>query len=286
MGQSPSPQADVTVVEGGPPAARRTLWGFRRRRLADLGTWPFRVGICAVLAVLSGLAALQQRGALDPPQWTVIALVGLAVLPWLVDLLIAVPPPWIFAPAVILPVTILHDPTGLDPLGFLVAILALDMGLQLGPARSAPIPLAGAGIVAWQVASVATGPTRSLVGLVGGIAAGWLIGLALHSQVQRVARLRRAQQAVAGAAAAAERARTHRDVDVLLRHRVDALAAELAAIRAQVDRDGDAGLAQRLTGAERQARDLLADLDAQVGAPAAASDGHHGQPRATRSRRR
>lgn len=246
-------------------AARlRSPWGFRRRRLADLGTWPFRVGICATLAVITGVASLEIREALSPPDWLVIGLVVLAVTPWLVDLMVAIPPPWVFAPAVIVPVAILHDPTRFDPLPFLLAILALDMGLQAGLLRSAPFVLAGASIVVWQVASVPDGPARSLSGLVGAITAGWLIGLALHSQVRRVARARQQQQAVVEQAAAAERAR--RETDEVLRQRLAAVRADLAAVRAQLERGEEAGLRERLETAQRRAERLLEDLDGRVDA--------------------
>ncbi len=227
------------------PARSARPWGFRRRRLADLGKFPFRSGICATLAVLTGLGSLQVRGALAPPDWLVIGLVALAVLPWLIDLAVAIPPPWVFAPTVIVPVAILHDPALIDPLPLLLAILALDMGLQVGLARSAPIVLAGAAIVTWQAVGAADGPGRSLPGMLGSIGGGWLVGLALHSQVQRVARLRQ----------------SHRDLDQLLRDRLEAVRAELAAVRAQLERGEEAGLRERLGTAEHHAAELLRDLD-------------------------
>ena len=227
------------------PARSTMPWGFRRRRLADLGRFPFRAGICATLAVLTGLTSLQVRGALDPPNWLVIGLVALAVLPWLIDLLVAIPPPWVFAPAVLVPVAILHDPALLDPLPLLLAILALDMGLQVGLVRSAPIVVASAGLVAWQAIGTPGGPGRSLPGVLGSIGGGWLVGLALHSQVRRVARLRR----------------SHRDLDELLRGRLETVRAELAAVRAQLERGEEAGLRERLGAVEHQAAELLRDLD-------------------------
>jgi hypothetical protein len=227
------------------PARSTMPWGFRRRRLADLGRFPFRSGICASLAVLTAVGSLQVRGALGPPEWLVIGLIALAVLPWLIDLLVAIPPPWAFAPTVLVPVAILYDPTLLDPLPLLLAILALDMGLQVGAARSAPIVLASAALVLWQAAGAPEGPGRSLPGVLGSIAGGWLVGLALHSQVRRVARLRR----------------SHRDLDELLRGRLEQVRAELAAVRAQLERGEEAGLRERLGAAEAQAAELLRDLD-------------------------
>jgi hypothetical protein len=220
-------------------------WGFRRRRLADLGRFPFRSGICASLAVLTAVGSLQVRGALDPPDWLVIGLIAFAVLPWLIDLLVAIPPPWAFAPTVLVPVAILYDPMLLDPLPFLLAILALDMGLQVGAARSAPIVLASAALVIWQAGGAPDGPGRALPGVLGSIAGGWLVGLALHSQVRRVARLRR----------------SHRDLDERLRGRLEQVRAELAAVRAQLERGEDADLHERLGAAEAQAAELLRDLD-------------------------
>jgi hypothetical protein len=227
------------------PASSTMPWGFRRRRLADLGRFPFRSGICATLAVLTGLGSLQVRDALAPPDWLVIGLVALAVLPWLVDLLVAIPPPWAFAPTVLVPVAILHDPALLDPLPFLLAILALDMGLQVGAARSAPIVVASVALVTWQAAGAAGGAGRSLPGVLGSIAGGWLVGLALHSQVRRVARLRR----------------SHRDLDELLRGRLEMVRAELAAVRSQLERGEAAGLQERLVVVEHQATALLHDLE-------------------------
>ena len=227
------------------PAPSTMPWGFRRRRLADLGRFPFRAGICATLAVLTGLGSLQVRGALGPPDWLVIGLVALAVLPWLVDLLVAIPPPWAFAPTVLVPVAILHDPGLLDPLPLLLAILALDMGLQVGAARSAPIVVASAALVIWQGAGAVGGPARSLPAVLGSIGGGWLVGLALHSQVRRVARLRR----------------SHRDLDTLLRDRLEMVRAELAAVRSQLERGEEAGLRERLVVVEHEATALLRDLD-------------------------
>lgn len=164
-------------------------WGGRRRGLRGLGRWPFRVGICAALAVLIGVAALAQRAALTPPRWGVIALVAIAVLPWLIDLVIAVPPPWAFAGAVVLPVAVLHDPGTTDPLPLLLALLALDLGLQVGLRHSALVLLPGVAVVVGP-ALAAVGPARGLVALTAAIGGGWLVGLALHSQVVRVERLR------------------------------------------------------------------------------------------------
>jgi hypothetical protein len=177
---------------GGRGRPRRTDVAFRDRRrrgLRDLGRWPFRVGICATLAVLTGLAAIAQREALAPPRWGVVVLVVVAVLPWLVDLLVAVPPPWAFAGAVVLPVALLHDPVGFDPLPLLLAILALDLGLQAGPRRSFVVLVPGL-VVALGPAMATVGLTRALVAVLAAVGGGWLVGLALHSQVDRVARLR------------------------------------------------------------------------------------------------
>jgi hypothetical protein len=244
------------------PARPVMPWGFRRRRLADLGRFPFRSGICATLAVLTGAGSLQVRGALGPPDWLVIVLVAIAVLPWLVDLLVAIPPPWAFAPTVLVPVAILHDPALLDPLPFLLAILALDMGLQVGAARSAPIVAASVGLVAWQAVGTPGGPGRSLPGVLGSIAGGWLVGLALHSQVRRVAWLRR----------------SHRDLHELLRSRLETVRAELAAVRSQLERGEEAGLRERLVVAEHQAAELLRDLDGRANGASPAPAGSDESP--------
>ena len=249
---------DQTRV-GDLPAQSTMPWGFRRRRLADLGRFPFRSGICASLATLTGLGSLQVRGALAPPDWLVIALVAVAVLPWLIDLLVAIPPPWVFAPTVLIPVAILYDPALLDPLPFLLAILALDMGLQVGLARSAPIVLAGAAVLIWQAAGAPEGPGRSLGGMLGSIAGGWLVGLALHSQVQRVAWLRR----------------SHRDRDAFLCDRLEAVRTELVAVRAQLERGEEAGLRERIVAAERHADELLRDLESRPSGDAPVRESAH-----------
>jgi hypothetical protein len=202
-----------SATSAGPPARAHDGPGRhgRRRRLRDLGRWPFRVGICAALAVLIGVAALGHRAALAPPRWGVIALVAVAVLPWLIDLVVAVPPPWAFAGAVVLPVAILHDPGTTDPLPLLLALLALDVGLQAGPRRSAVVLLPGVAVVVGP-ALAAAGPTRGLVALMAAVGGGWLVGLALHSQVARAERLRTRLRLVESELAAArdELARTHR----------------------------------------------------------------------------
>lgn len=187
----------------------------RRRGLRDLGRWPFRVGICASLAVLTALVALIQRDALVAPRWGMIVLLGIAVLPWLVDLLVAVPPPWAFAAAVVLPVAILYEPTGLDPLLLLLAILALDIGLQVGPRRSLVVLLPGLAVVVVP-ALTAVGLTRGVAVLLAAVAGGWLVGLVLHTQVVRAERLRARLQVLEQelADARAQLARTRASADV------------------------------------------------------------------------
>lgn len=246
------------------PAAAGSPWRFRRRRLSDLGTWPLRVGVCAAVAVLIGVMALQERGAFNPPvPWGLIVLVGVAVLPWLIDLLVAIVPPWVFAPVVVVPVALLHQPRMRDPLVFLLAVLALDMGLQLGAVRSAPFVLAGPGIITWQEVTVTGGVTRLVALLAVAVGAAWLVGLAMHSQVRRIAGLRRAQEHIAARAAEDGRARAYRDVDHLLRPRLEDHLADLASIRA--DAPADDHLDGRLEQAERRARELVDDLEARVG---------------------
>jgi hypothetical protein len=180
-------------------------WGWPppRRRLADLGRWPYRVGICAALAVAVGVFALMERGALAPPQWTIIVFVSVAVLPWLVDVLLVEVPPWIFAPVVLIPVAILHDPTTFDPLPLLIAVLALDMGLWLGLRRSTPVLAVCAGILALQLAAApSTNPAAWF--RLAPIGLAWLVGLAFHTQLQRMARLRASQRSTIAKVVAGE----------------------------------------------------------------------------------
>lgn len=183
-------------------------WGWppHRRRLRDLGRWPYRVGICAALATWVGVLSLVERDALSPPEWAVIALVSLAVLPWLVDLLVIEVPSWLFAPAVLVPVGLLYEPERFDPLPFLLAVLVLDMALWLGLRWSAVVLLASVVVVAWNVSGVSADVDAVAEPLVAmGVA--WLVGLALHSQVRRVARIRGQQQALIEQAVRDERER-------------------------------------------------------------------------------
>jgi hypothetical protein len=220
---------EATARSAGPRRVRD--WRLRRRTAADLGRWPFRVGICAALAVWAGLVTLLQRDALAPPRWLVVGLVVLAVLPWLVDLLLAEVPPLLFAPVVLVPVVLLYEPTrGFDAPWLLLAVLALDMGLWLGTARSVPVVLAAVAVVVWPVvrgADVAVVPARPLTAIAGA----WVVGLALHSQVRR-----------------AERLRGERDeVDARLRE----VLAGVAAARAALDRGEVTDAGKRLAGLER-----------------------------------
>lgn len=169
--------------------ADRASWWARRRGLRDLGRWPFRVGICAGAAVLVGLVALAQRDALTPPRWGVVVLVAIAVLPWLVDLLLASPPPWAFAAAVAVPVALLQEPGEPDALPLLLAILALDLGLQAGPLRSLLALLPAVAAVTGPEL-IAVGPTRWLAAIVVAVAGAWLVGLVLHTQQRHITQLR------------------------------------------------------------------------------------------------
>ena len=100
--------AEATSMRTGPGDLRG--WPPRRRRLSDLGRWPFTVGICSLLAAAAGVGTVLERGALSGPDWLVLVLVTVAVSPWLVDLLVVAVPAWVFAPVVIVPVAVLHDP--------------------------------------------------------------------------------------------------------------------------------------------------------------------------------
>ena len=181
------------MVEAKPRDASgmRRSWGWRvqRRRRADLGRWPFRVGICTVLALVVGVSALVERDAFSPVDRGMIALVALAVLPWLVDLLVLEVPPAVFAPVVIVPVAALHDATTFDPVPLILAVLVLDIGLWLGVRRSMPVVLASAAVVVWPVPAETDDPgwlARPLTAVV----LAWLVGVVLHSQLRRIARLR------------------------------------------------------------------------------------------------
>lgn len=201
----------------------------RRRDRSDLGRWPFRAGICATLATGAGVAALVRREVFAPPEWGVIALVALAVLPWIVDLLVVEVPPRIFAPVVIVPVAILYDPGQFDPLQLLLAVLALDMGLWLGPARSAPVVVASAVTVLGHATAASVDGPQAFTRPLAGIAGAWLIGLALHSQVVRVARLRSQQREGVDRAVSAERQHIARGV---YEHAIQQLEAVLAGVSA------------------------------------------------------
>jgi hypothetical protein len=239
-------------------------WRLRRRDRSDLGRWPFRAGICATLATAAGVAALLQRDAFDPPQWRVIGLVALAVLPWIIDLLLVEVPPWVFAPAVIVPVAILHDATQFDPLQLLLAVLALDMGLWLGPARSAPVVLVSAAVVLGQSAAASVDGLRSFTRPLGGIAVAWLVGLALHSQVVRIARLRSRQREAVDRAVTAERQHMARGV---YEHavRLEAMLVELSASRAALERGEIEEAREGAAAAERLGRETIDGLHQQLG---------------------
>lgn len=237
-------------------------WGWppRRRKLGDLGRWPYRVGICAALATTVGIISLLQRDALDPPQWAVIALIALAVLPWIVDLLLVEVPPWLFAPAVLVPVAILYDPTQFDPLPFLLAVLVLDMALWLGFRGSAPVLLISALVVLWQLRDAPVGDPGWLARPLVSIGAGWLVGLALHSQVQRVSRLRGSQRALVERAVTDERERIGRVVRESATRRAHAMLAGLHTspdATPQADSDDSS---KHLMAAERLAREIISDL--------------------------
>jgi hypothetical protein len=189
--------ANVEPVDVVSSPLARTWFGRPQRRTSDAGRWPFRVGICAICAVTLASVSIVMRAEHTTVGWTVIALTAVAVLPWVVDLLVVEVPPWLFAPAVIVPVAVLHDPSRFDPLPLILAILALDMALWLGVVKSAPIVLAGAVAIAWPIPAATDDPGwlgRPLAALV----VMWLVGVVLHSQTRRMAILRRRAEALGG----------------------------------------------------------------------------------------
>jgi hypothetical protein len=173
-----------------PPIARKWFGRPQRRTSSDVGRWPFRVGICATFATAVAASALLTRADHTGLGWTVVALTAVAALPWIVDLLVVEVPPWIFAPAVIVPVAVLHDPSRFDPFPLILAILALDMALWLGMAKSVPVVLVSAAVIVWPMPETTNDPGW-LGRPLGVMIVIWLVGLVLHSQTQRVAVLRR-----------------------------------------------------------------------------------------------
>lgn len=176
--------------DSGGPLARSWRGQLQRRRREDLGRWPFTVGICTALSLTIAITTLMQRADHDEVGWTVVALLTIAVLPWIIDLLVLQVPPWLFAPAVIVPVAVIHDPTRFDPSPFLLAVLALDMGLWLGAAASAPIVLVGAVVILLPVPEASADDGWLMRPLVAMVLA-WLVGLVLRSQAQRANEVRR-----------------------------------------------------------------------------------------------
>lgn len=168
-----------------PPSLVRPWWRLRRRTRADVGRWPYTIGICAALATLVGINALHDREALNPPDWPTVAIVTVAVLPWIIDLVIIEVPPPVFAPAVLIPVATLQDPSQFDALPLLLGVLALDMGLWLGPLRSTPVIAAATAVAVWPLASDTTYAPGWLVRPLTAIAISWVIGLSLHVRLQR-----------------------------------------------------------------------------------------------------
>jgi hypothetical protein len=261
---APTDRGDPTGAPARDHVVRDWGWRLRRRDRSDLGRWPFRAGICAILASAAGVAALLRRDAFDPLQWGVIGLVALAVLPWIVDLLLVEVPPRIFVPAVIVPVAILYDPAQFDPLQLVLAVLALDMGLWLGPARSAPVVAVSAAIVLGHAAAESVAGSRAFTRPLGSIAGAWLIGLALHSQVVRVARLRTRQREVVDRAVRAERSRLARGVYEHAIDRLEAVLADLSASQAALER-GDIEEAKAGTrAAARLGRETVDGLHEQL----------------------
>jgi signal transduction histidine kinase len=248
---APTDRHDTTGTPARDHVVRDWGWRLHRRARSDLGRWPFRAGICATLATIAGVAALLRRDAFAPPEWGVIALVALAVLPWIVDLLVVEVPPRIFAPVVIVPVAILYDPGQFDPLQLLLAVLALDMGLWLGPARSAPVVMVSVAIVLGHAAAASVDGARAFTRPLGAIAGAWLIGLALHSQVLRVARVRAREREVVDRAVSAERQHIARGVYERTIQRLEAVLAGVSASQAALDR-GDIEAAK--AGAREAAR--------------------------------
>lgn len=253
-------------------ALRGWAWLPERRTLADLGRWPFRIGICAALATSVGILSLLHREALDPPRWTVIGLVALAVLPWIVDLLVIEVPPWLFNPAVVVPVAVLHDPTQFDPLPFLLAILVLDMALWLGFRGGTLALLISAAVLLRQLRAPPVGDPGWLARPLASMGATWLVGLALNSQVRRIARLRASQRSLIELALTDQR---HR-IDSAIRASV---ARRARSILARPDTDPEtneqatrnAAEAHRVL-AERLADDVIADVHRELASASSYDD--------------
>lgn len=238
-------------------------WPVRRRRLSDLGRWPYRVGICAVLATMVGILSLLDRDALSPPEWAVIALTTLAVVPWIVDLLLVEVPPWLFAPVVLAPVAILYDPTRFDPLPFLLAVLVLDMALWLGFRGSSPVLLIGLLVVLWKLRDDPV-DADMLAELLVAMAAAWLVGLTLHSQVQRASRIRAQQRMLIDKAVTEERERIRKVVRESATRRARAMLAALS-IDEGATPDEDVDDSNRKMAAEELALEIMSDLEKMEG---------------------
>jgi signal transduction histidine kinase len=207
----------------------------------------FRIGICAASTLTIGVASLVQRDALSPPQWWIILLVAIAALPWTVDLFFGDVPPWIFAPAVLVPVALLHAPTRFDPLPVRVGLHARDRGLGLGPGRSSLIVALSAGVVLWHALGT-TAPQWGLGRLLA-IGAGWLAGLTFWSQIRRISELKASQAQMLAQAEAAARVRVGAEVTESLSEVVAHLSTAQEAL--------DQGDPDRLRGSLQEAEQLI-----------------------------
>lgn len=241
------------------------------QELAGYPSWVPRV--VALPPIFFALTALADGG-----QGTGVtaALLGVAVLPWIVHAVRPDPPlpDTVFAAWVVVPIGILNlagpflgvDLSGESHNQFSLMVLVWLVGEVA--ARSSMRVIAGT-----LVAAVVTIAGRALVEptfghswgfWLGGAGVALLTGFMLRRQQLTLAELRAAQAALAGEAARRERQRIAREVHDVVAHTLTVTLMHVQAARRAVDRDPEA-VRDALRDAETLGRQSLADIRRTVG---------------------
>ncbi len=247
-----------------------------RRGLAERGPWPRWIdGELAVVAIglAAGTVAIGGRDQITPLR---LALLGAAVLPWIIESLGVTMPPLVFAGWVAgAEAAFLFD--GGET--FSLMLLILLTGRTAAGARALDAYVVAAASVAVPVIRSITAPGYTNLWTYWSAATviAYLAGRSMRYQRQLVEELRGAQAELARRAASDERQRIARELHDVIAHSLTVTMLHLTAARLALETDpGEAAAA--LAEAERLGRQSLADVRRAVGVLRAGREGGTASP--------
>lgn len=229
--------------------------------------WPRWVPLVAAGGALSmGVAAILERDALFPPDWSSLGLVVLAIAPWISDLLGVNLPRLVFAAVVLGAVGALVATPGsghVDMIPFLLVFLAAEIAATAPLATGALTAAAAIGLVLGF--ELFGGQDDSLPWFFG-ISFGWAGGFMVRQQVRLLQETRAAQATLTEKAAGEERRRIAREVHDVVAHSLSVTLLHLTGARRALETGGDPEEAvDALRDAERLGRQAMGDIRRTVG---------------------